>query len=664
MPNDDWWSGDYNDSGDSNQTSAAPDLFSQQNLGYSAPGQNNPVDQWNYAADPNAAGGWMAYPPGTEAPSDLATFSNNTGQYPDANSASNAIANTYVPYQGALNATVDQAGNAAWMQGWNQMQGTDQQVWQNTYGSQAAPYVWGQQTGNYQASPEFNALDQQTQNLFYGTYGADAPQVWAQQNAANQAAAGGGAAGGGVNPWSIPWGQPGSLAQGTAPHVAGTTGTPYGQGWIQSPGSPGYAVTINPANLPYLSNPALAPGYINGSGTYNQFNLSQPLFGTVPGSGSNQIVNMNYGVGGPGDPTNGSEPQTPQQWINGDRLFTWNGNMGTKETGTEGLGYIATLFGRSDTSSGISTAAWSAPEAFWQGLYGAINKGTVKPSARGWQFLQQERHITPQQIGGAAPANAAAAGTGGSGSGTGPMGPGTEPFNQAQAYQMYLTARMNNLEIPGMNQQNAQFQDQMAFNRAKEQWMEQYQQSQAAEAQRQFNQLQAIREAGLTGTFNGQQTQQALAQQQQTAMQYLTLMSQLRGPGDIFQYMKVLNGTPAGIQDVVNAAAGAYRMPTTGGGQVTVGGYSNPSDISTLLSQMNNPNFGAEAKNLNLPPPNQINALNLQRMSPSQRQMLLAAYEQAGYRPEDVVAIFQNSLPQYTSQAQQSGTGRVNLFGR
>jgi len=97
---------------------------------------------------------------------------------------------------------------------------------------------------------------------------------------------------------------------------------------------------------------------------------------------------------------------------------------------------------------------------------------------------------------------------------------------------------------------------------------------------------------------------------------------------------------------------------TGGGAQVN---YQNPSDISTLLSQMNNPNFGQEGQNLNLPPPNQLNALAVQRMSPSQLQMLMGAYEQAGYNPQDVMAIFKNSLPQYASQQQ---AGRVNLFGR
>ena len=49
-------------------------------------------------------------------------------------------------------------------------------------------------------------------------------------------------------------------------------------------------------------------------------------------------------------------------------------------------------------------------------------------------------------------------------------------------------------------------------------------------------------------------------------------------------------------------------------------------------------------------------------MSPSQQQSLLAAYEAAGYNPQDVMTIFRNSLPQYAGQ--QGGAGRVNLWGR
>jgi hypothetical protein len=88
-------------------------------------------------------------------------------------------------------------------------------------------------------------------------------------------------------------------------------------------------------------------------------------------------------------------------------------------------------------------------------------------------------------------------------------------------------------------------------------------------------------QAGVAGTNApqaGQQTlagqQQAFSQnlqtqqfQQQSAQQYLQLLSQLQGPADYGQYLKVLGSTPGGIQGLVGAAAGNY-IP--GGGSTGV----------------------------------------------------------------------------------------------
>ena len=184
------------------------------------------------------------------------------------------------------------------------------------------------------------------------------------------------------------------------------------------------------------------------------------------------------------------------------------------------------------------------------------------------------------------------------------------------------------------------------------------------EQQRQFNEQNSLAQGQLTGTFNGAPTLANQQFQQQTSLGYLNLLAQLRGPGDIFQYLKVLNGTPGGMKDIVNAAAGSYNMPAFGGG-ISVGGTQG-ADISTVLSQLNDPNYGKEAQNINLPLPNQINARSLMNMSPSQQQTLLAAYEAAGYNPQDVMAIFKNSLPQYAGAggaAAQGTAGKVGLFG-
>ena len=79
-----------------------------------------------------------------------------------------------------------------------------------------------------------------------------------------------------------------------------------------------------------------------------------------------------------------------------------------------GMDPLTTLFMRSDTPSGINTAAWSAPQQYWGLLSEAIGKGYIKPTERGWQALGA-KGISPQAVGGAAtkPPGAGGVGPGG-----------------------------------------------------------------------------------------------------------------------------------------------------------------------------------------------------------------------------------------------------------
>jgi hypothetical protein len=667
VSNGDWWTdnggavGDYGQ--DQNAQTGQVQGQLDPNTTYAPPGTAAPIDQYNFVPDPNAAGGYQTYGPGQSAPIDMAAFSNQTGQYPNDGSMANAVSNQLDLYP---TITADGAANLGGYQGLPQQ---EQQSWQDLYGASLAPYAWGQQTGNYNvpaAQQGFNALPYEQQNIWYGTYGDQAPAIWAQQ-----AAAAGGAAPGGFlqSPQPDTWAKYNTLAYSPQNNwYDPATGRHTGWGSIGAGtqwATPGYGVPgfgqqqipINPEYMKYLET---APGYIPGSGTYNQYPLNKPgLVGTVGGAPN---MNLRYGQGGTGDPTTGLEAQTPQEWVNGPKLFntTRTSNWGQGDQAGTGLDFIANLFMRSDTPSGIGTPAWSAPKAYWDGLAQQVAQGTIQPTAQGWAALKAKGY-TPEGIGGAAPAQSKSVG-GAAGAGTGPMGAGTQAFNYQAAYLDYMTARMNMLEIPGMKNTDDRARDQLAFEQAKQRWLEQYQQQTFGEGQRQFNELQGLRQGELTGSYGGQQTLASRAEQNQTSLGYLNLLSQLRGPGDIFQYMKVLNGTPGGMRDLVNAASGAYRMPSSSGGGPTVGGgYSNPANLDSLLSQMNNPNWGQEAQNLNLPLPNQINALALQRMNPSQQQALMGAYEAAGYNPQDVLSIFQNAMPRY---AQQGGAGRVGLFGR
>ena len=110
--------------------------------------------------------------------------------------------------------------------------------------------------------------------------------------------------------------------------------------------------------------------------------------------------------------------------------------------------------------------------------------------------------------------------------------------------------------------------------------------------------------AGLFGTWGdptpGQQTlgaqnqafQQGMAnkrfgldeqgQQQNTAQNYLQLLSSLRGPADWAKYQEVLGSTPGGMRDLVGAAMGQY-VP---GGGATTGMRPQAANLQTMMAQV------------------------------------------------------------------------------
>ena len=112
-------------------------------------------------------------------------------------------------------------------------------------------------------------------------------------------------------------------------------------GW----GVPGFGkdpIKINEDYLDNLGDPKQAPGYIPGSGTYNQFLLNKEgLFGTLPGQQGE--VNLRHGLGGTGDPTTGREVQTPWRWVTGNAsdpiTAEPNDDAWRRRTGQGGGGY-------------------------------------------------------------------------------------------------------------------------------------------------------------------------------------------------------------------------------------------------------------------------------------------------------------------------------------
>jgi len=113
--------------------------------------------------------------------------------------------------------------------------------------------------------------------------------------------------------------------------------------------------------------------------------------------------------------------------------------------------------------------------------------------------------------------------------------------------------------------------------------------------------------AGLTGMYNapgatgagtqtlagqqqqwqqGFQQQQFAAQQaqlqQQNALGYLNLLSQLRGPADWAKYQQVLGSTPGGMRDLAAAAMGQY-VP---GGGATTGVQPQAANLNSMYAQV------------------------------------------------------------------------------
>ena len=188
---------------------------------------------------------------------------------------------------------------------------------------------------------------------------------------------------------------------------AGTSEQAYGYG---VPGFKQAPIQIRPEYLTAqggVFDPAVAPGYIPGSGTYNQFRLDQPgpvrrrstaryynaatawgeratpppagetpdrrpvdgaprrHGGRPPGGasgwrGAGQAAG--YGYGSSGDPTGGGGSGGGESWTWNDanRAFSWDGSL----TGQYDI--LPTLFMRSDTETGISTAAQGAPDVAYQ----------------------------------------------------------------------------------------------------------------------------------------------------------------------------------------------------------------------------------------------------------------------------------------------------------
>ena len=153
-----------------------------------------------------------------------------------------------------------------------------------------------------------------------------------------------------------------------------------------------------------------------------------------------------------------------------------------------------------------------------------------------------------------------------------------------------------------------------------------------------------------------QESREQWTAQQTAAQNYLTLMSQLRGPADYAQYQKVLGATPGGMKDLVSAAAGQY-VPASG---ATTG--TQPQSVS-LGNFVGGTTGGADTQSQaalgSLVAPNQMAPQTWNALQPSQQQMLLGVWESQGYNKDDAKNLFTQSLPKYATNSPSTGSFRL-----
>jgi hypothetical protein len=332
---------------------------------------------------------------------------------------------------------------------------------------------------------------------------------------------------------------------------------------------------------------------------------------------------------------------------------------------TSGLDFIATLFLRSDTPTGVGTPAWSAPPAMWQALLNEIRRGRiVVTDPQAWQMLAERiPGTTPQSVGGAAlNSPTGLAGTAGGGAGGtdsdiqdyyATLTANAQAMQAAQlAYQDWMMRTQDDAQAFAQAQQtyeNTWNEQMFGYQQQKDQWA--LQQSAGyfeVNGQRTPTLAGIAQEAGLTGRYNGAPTFAREQYETSTMQNLLGLQAQLRGPQNYSQYLKVLGSTPQGMRDVVNAAAGRFQMPSTSG--VTPGQQTRPADVQGLVNDVatggaNAQQEWAQALSGGLPNPNQFNLRNYTRMAPTQQAMLMSAYEGEGWEPADVQHMIQQSSP-------------------
>jgi hypothetical protein len=119
------------------------------------------------------------------------------------------------------------------------------------------------------------------------------------------------------------------------------------------------------------------------------------------------------------------------------------------------------------------------------------------------------------------------------------------------------------------------------------------------------------------------------------------------------------------VQEIINASG--INAPVVGGqypgqfggatgtqGTQVVGTPSGPGAFTPMTGT-----FPAPQTLTGLPQPNQIAPQTWANLTPSQQQLLVGVYESQGWHPQDVLALFSQSLPRYATNAPTAGTFRL-----
>jgi hypothetical protein len=203
------------------------------------------------------------------------------------------------------------------------------------------------------------------------------------------------------------------------------------------------------------------------------------------------------------------------------------------------------------------------------------------------------------------PTDGSTPGGGRGGSGGGQQGTNLEAWSMAAqvaqqaAQQEYLRQQLA-MQEHQFDHLSAYQKEQLAFQRAAFKWQKTMETAQLTGMYKgEPTWERTLQEAGLTGYYNGEATLAREQMQAQTGLGVMNIMAGLRGPRNAFQYLRVLNGMPNGLRDLLGAAGGQFDLPGVGGGDPNAG--TQRMDINALWDDIMGGGMGGFQNSLGMP---------------------------------------------------------------